>query len=137
MSDDRAHVLYRMFDVAGQLLYVGITVSVEARMTSHRGLQPWWPSVATIRLEHFPDRASVDRAELEAIRTEAPLHNVARRTDPKPSTRLTPQHTVAIDNTLWQSARRAAKATGTRVSDVIRDELTAYVAKYKHLLEDK
>lgn len=76
---DKPHVLYRMHDEHDTLLYVGITSNPAGRFQTHRGTQPWWDQVATIRLERFPDRASVERAESLAIRTENPVFNVAGR----------------------------------------------------------
>lgn len=70
------HVLYRFFDHAGQLLYVGITTNIVQRWSEHRGTKRWWTDVADARVEFFPDRQSLADAERLAIRTECPLHNI-------------------------------------------------------------
>lgn len=68
--------LYRLFDSAGTLLYVGISLNVAQRMSQHRAVKPWWDDVASIQLATYPDRASVLEAERAAITNEHPLHNI-------------------------------------------------------------
>lgn len=53
-----------------------------------------------------------------------------------PTVRKTPQHTVVIDETLWQTARKIAAKRHEKISDVVRQALVRYVARYKHLLDD-
>ncbi|MFC5992901.1 hypothetical protein ACFQE5_01600 [Pseudonocardia hispaniensis] len=53
-----------------------------------------------------------------------------------PTRRRTPQHTVAVDDELWQTARRIAELRRERVSDVLRAALMRYVARHKHLLQE-
>lgn len=54
-----------------------------------------------------------------------------------PTVRKTPQHTVVIDDGLWQTARRIAEKRHEKISDVIRQALVRYVARHKHLLDDE
>lgn len=68
--------LYRFFDEGGALLYVGITADVEVRWLNHERYKPWWPQVAEKRVEWFDNRPDALAAELEAIRSERPVHNV-------------------------------------------------------------
>ena len=56
---------------------------------------------------------------------------------PVPTKRSTPQHTVAVDNDLWQTARRIAAIRREKISDVIRQALVRYVQRHKHLLDDE
>jgi hypothetical protein len=56
---------------------------------------------------------------------------------PVPTKRATPQHTVAVDNDLWQTARRIAAARHEKISDVIRQALVRYVQRHKHVLPDE
>lgn len=72
------HVLYRFYDSAGRLLYVGITLNLPGRMQAHRSDQPWWYEVSDVRVEPYPSRRSVLAAESLAIRTERPLYNIAQ-----------------------------------------------------------
>lgn len=54
-----------------------------------------------------------------------------------PTKRATPQHTVAVDNDLWQTARRIAAVRHEKISDVIRQALVRYVQRHKHQLDDE
>ncbi|MDT9689412.1 GIY-YIG nuclease family protein [Streptomyces sp. P9(2023)] len=74
---DGPTTLYRMYDEAGQLLYIGVTCNTAQRWDSHRALSPWWPLVASKKLTVYPDRRSALMAETAAIRAEAPAHNVS------------------------------------------------------------
>lgn len=70
------HVLYRIFDEDDALLYVGITNNPKGRILGHQSDKPWWPSVSTITLAHFPDREALEAAERVAVATEKPRFNV-------------------------------------------------------------
>lgn len=70
--------LYRHFDADGRLLYVGISLSAILRFEAHRTGSNWAQKVATITIEHFPTRAEALAAEVRAIRTELPIHNIAQ-----------------------------------------------------------
>jgi hypothetical protein len=67
--------LYRHFDEDGVLLYVGIAVDPVRRLSGHRHSH-WYDKIDTIRIEHCPTHEAALAAELEAIRTEKPVHNV-------------------------------------------------------------
>jgi hypothetical protein len=67
--------LYRFYDRAGDLLYVGITGDFGRRCAGHRRSKPWWPEVATCRIEHFPDLESAQFAEDQAVKAEEPRWN--------------------------------------------------------------
>lgn len=68
--------LYRHYDKAGVLLYVGITKDLEARFGGHGNTATWWPFAHSASVEWHPDRATALRAEREAITLELPLFNV-------------------------------------------------------------
>lgn len=68
--------VYRFYDEAGTLLYVGRTARLPERFGTHRREKPWWPKVATIKLEWMPVD-DLHNAEMNAIRTEKPKHNIA------------------------------------------------------------
>lgn len=71
--------LYRHFGADGDLLYVGVSLSVMIRLSTHKR-SPWFVSVATVSIEHFQDRPTALAAELKAIQTEHPMHNKAHNT---------------------------------------------------------
>ena len=83
---DGATDLYRFFDADGRLLYVGISFSAVARASQHRGEKPWWPEVANMTVERHDTRDAAAEAELAAILSEKPIHNVVgnRGSIPKP-----------------------------------------------------
>lgn len=74
----RATTLYRFYDGAGHLLYVGVTGMPESRFKAHGKSKPWWQNVTTARLEHFGSRREALTAEAVAIRDENPVHNIVR-----------------------------------------------------------
>lgn len=67
--------LYRHFDAAGELLYVGISISVMNRTAQHRSQSHWFDQIASISVEHFDTRREAEIAEAIAIREERPRHN--------------------------------------------------------------
>lgn len=72
----RPHYLYRIYS-ADVLLYVGVTVDPEGRMSKHR-MRPWWPQVTKVELQPGASRESALLAERQAIANENPVHNIAR-----------------------------------------------------------
>lgn len=68
--------LYRVYDAADALLYVGITNDPAERFGAHAALKPWWHEAVRISLEHYDTREKCARAELAAIRSEHPRHNI-------------------------------------------------------------
>jgi len=70
------HLLYRFFDAAGVLLYVGLTDDLPTRYSRHSVMQPWWGEWATFHVTRYASRAVLEAAEQIAIKLEKPLHNV-------------------------------------------------------------
>lgn len=68
--------LYRMYDGADKLLYVGISGRGARRFTEHRGAKAWWAQVSTIKVEHYASKDVALEAEEQAIWDEEPIHNV-------------------------------------------------------------
>lgn len=68
-------IVYRFRDASGRLLYVGATSAGPKRWGEHALVQPWWPEVATVQVEHHDSLDAAFAAEASAIRTEDPLHN--------------------------------------------------------------
>lgn len=67
--------LYRLYDAADLLLYVGITGKPKSRWTQHTADKPWWPQVKRREVEWFDSRPLAARAEVEAILAESPAYN--------------------------------------------------------------
>lgn len=78
--------LYRLYDVHGALLYVGIAADPERRWLQHSGDKVWWPAVTRRDTEWFSTRPEAAAAEVTAIRSERPCHNEAH-TAPTPRPR--------------------------------------------------
>lgn len=69
--------LYRVYNAAGLLLYVGIAFEWIVRVESHRRGAHWFWEASSIRLQHFKSRLDAAKAERTAIRKEKPLYNIA------------------------------------------------------------
>jgi len=68
--------LYRHWDAAGDLLYVGISLSTIGRLAGHRaGGSHWFNEIARVTIERFSTRSDAADAEARAIRLEGPLYN--------------------------------------------------------------
>lgn len=69
------NTLYRIYNAAGELLYVGATTNPGLRMQEHSHHQSWWDEATDIKLERFNCRADLAAAETEAIKSESPRYN--------------------------------------------------------------
>ena len=79
LGDEPPTSLYRLYDVGDSLLYIGITEDLKVRFATHASLKRWWPEVTRKTVELHAKRDDAAEAELAAIRTENPLHNIAGR----------------------------------------------------------
>lgn len=68
--------LYRFYDQNERLLYVGISGNPGRRFHEHSKDKGWWAQVARSTMEHHPTREEAAAAEVAAIITERPLHNI-------------------------------------------------------------
>jgi predicted GIY-YIG superfamily endonuclease len=68
--------LYRFYDENNELLYVGITNNLPARIKEHADEKTWWPLVTTIHVTHISDRKDARLLEATVIRTEHPRYNL-------------------------------------------------------------
>ncbi len=73
------HALYRFYDHAGELLYIGITKDPSTRWARHSEDKKWWHEVQRIAIQTMPDRESALKAEREAIKAEKPRYNIVHR----------------------------------------------------------
>jgi hypothetical protein len=66
-----AYQLYRHFNEAGELLYVGISMSAFRKLTAHEITAGWFPEIRTITITPYRTRAeaaaSQEVAKLERI----------------------------------------------------------------------
>lgn len=76
------HYVYRCYDAADRLLYIGCTENLGARMAVHMSSGQNMASIVLMRrMDHMeyetcPDKQSAQAAEREAIYNEAPLANL-------------------------------------------------------------
>ncbi|MBT3164011.1 hypothetical protein HTV80_12915 [Streptomyces sp. Vc74B-19] len=73
-QDARPAAVYRLFDEAGRVLYIGSAYDPARRCKAHRG-KDWWPQVAGRSDEWHPSRTAAYLAETKAIRRERPPAN--------------------------------------------------------------
>lgn len=71
--------LYRHFDGAGVLLYVGISNRPIRRLDQHGERSSWADCIARVEIEWHQSRDDALAAETEAIRKEGPVWNVRKR----------------------------------------------------------
>lgn len=71
--------LYRLYDVAGHLLYIGISKDPEARFKQHVQNQNWWHLVARKDIAWLASREAALNAESEAVREEKPRFDATHR----------------------------------------------------------
>jgi len=97
-TDRRNHSLYRMRDISGRLLYVGRSNNGLRRFMEHSKDKTWWREVATIDVEHvFCSLEVISALEMETIKAERPLYNVAGNVAPAVAPRGLPAPVVVPD----------------------------------------
>lgn len=75
--------LYRHFDKAGTLLYVGVSFDPLHRFKQHCGDNKCWvDDIASMTLERFDNRFEALQAEKRAIKNELPKYNIAHNAFP-------------------------------------------------------
>lgn len=75
--------LYRHFDKDGRLLYVGVSYGAISRLQQHaKNGAAWVDQIAKVTVEKFKSRELALAAEVKAITSEHPIHNV--RSVPRP-----------------------------------------------------
>jgi predicted GIY-YIG superfamily endonuclease/antitoxin (DNA-binding transcriptional repressor) of toxin-antitoxin stability system len=107
--------LYRLYDAAGTLLYIGISHQPDVRFEQHAKLKDWWPRVARREVEWFDDRPSAAAAEAAAIRREDPERNGTYSLRRK---RRTVRDEVTADGTREVSASLARPMISTLIRGV-------------------
>ena len=83
--------LYRHFNEAGALLYVGISLSAVNRLSAHSQKAPWFSEIARIEIEKFDTREAAQAAEKQAIAREKPRYNVRHVPKPEPVVEKKPE----------------------------------------------
>jgi predicted GIY-YIG superfamily endonuclease len=68
--------VYRAFDAAGRLLYVGITKSPQTRMRGHQRTSEWWPEMQSVVFEWHATRIEALDVERDLIESLRPPFNI-------------------------------------------------------------
>lgn len=83
--------LYRFFDAAGALLYVGIAANVEIRMSTHERTSAWFARASRVTVALCVTRDDALALEALAIASEAPEYNRQRTRSYRPVPHYRPE----------------------------------------------
>lgn len=112
--------LYRFYDKADSLLYVGVADDVVTRWSTHRRKASWWSEIARAEVTWQPSRSAALGAEKDAILTEGPAVNVL-------GFGPTPRQTIRMDVDLWEKLGEATAGLEGGRSEVLREFTRWYV----------
>jgi hypothetical protein len=123
--------LYRLYDAAGRLLYVGVSHKPDVRWGQHSEEKEWWPQVDRRAIEWHDSRGSAERAELLAIADERPAYNVVGTPLVTVSSThgRTPVRPIRVDAELWDDFGKAATASDTDRSAALRAFMAWYARR--------
>ncbi|NUR01385.1 MAG: GIY-YIG nuclease family protein [Streptomyces sp.] len=144
--EQRPTAVYRLYDSADRLLYVGSAFDPTRRLRQHAAAKPWWSTVdpTRTRIEWYGEREAA-RVEHEAARTEHPLHGspkkriivgypLPRRRTPAarlasaPAPRLPPHGTLTLDTSGTRPRYRVR--VGERTSTITLANFDAQSARH-------
>lgn len=111
---DKPTALYLIYGEASVVLYVGVGLSPLVRWSSH-SRRSWWRDVRRCDVQWFDTRAEAEAAEVEAIKTLRPLHNVQHNRYRDAVVRITTALTrreLENDPDLWLTVAQVATAFG-------------------------
>lgn len=74
--NERRHYVYRAFNAAGELLYVGRTIDPVERARAHRRSSPWVSQVERVRMFGPLTYEKSKDVEREALKNEYPLYGI-------------------------------------------------------------
>lgn len=82
--------LYRHYNSASELLYVGISLSATYRFKQHQRSAQWIADAVRMETQWFATRKEAEAAERSAIKIENPKFNVAHTIEKNTATKLKP-----------------------------------------------
>lgn len=98
--------VYRLYDNAGSLLYVGLGSDPKSRWRAHARDKTWWPDVATKEVEWHDTFSEAASAEHAAIHKENPAHNKASWKWSKQDSQPPEPHVQSIPASLARTSMR-------------------------------
>lgn len=125
-NPDQPTAVYRLYDSADALLYIGIAIVPRRRWAFHAYTKPWWPQVKRATVQWWPNFTEARRREAAAIRVEQPRHNVTHHPVNGPTTRDIARRRAMATHA---KKRNAARFLGLRSAVSGEDgQIAAYVA---------
>lgn len=128
--------VYRFYDAAGRLLYVGVTDHLKVRFGQHAKDKSWWPEVASRTITWYDGRQEAEDAETKAIGEEKPIHNKTGKPRPKrptgtsPSDRhKNPRAYLRPEPETYKRAKEILYSQGSNVNDFLEDCLRRVLAE--------
>jgi predicted GIY-YIG superfamily endonuclease len=106
--------VYRLYNDANELLYIGMSGRVLSRIENHKQSKPWRHEIATVRAVRFPNRGAARKAEREAIRLENPKYNVMHKAPEALLLDKLEEFWSQLDENQKREALAASKQTGVK-----------------------
>jgi len=107
--------LYRQYAEDGSLLYVGISLNVQNRLSQHYKSSAWFTEVTDVKIEWFATREEALRAEVNAIKSEKPKCNIHHNS----------QHQKLLD----ESPREIFQGMNRQVMRLLEDSKKVFFTK--------
>lgn len=114
--------LYRHFNKAGALLYIGIATDVERRTKQHKS-SVWGASITRTTIKTYSTRIKAAIAELQAIEKERPLHNVMPGDERRTKLANAVMFSTRVPKELLEQIYALCRKRGISRSDFIRAAL--------------
>lgn len=123
-------VVYRMYGLKGELIYVGCTNNLARRVREHRCKSPWWPEVTSMAYDPAESQEDALKAECFLIKTEHPTHNIQHAEPPKaPRPPASKPHAAQSRKPRPSAGRPASPDRDRAVAAVLAGESVVDVAK--------
>jgi predicted GIY-YIG superfamily endonuclease len=122
VGDAMTTFVYRLYNASDELLYIGMSGRLMARIETHTQTQPWRDQIAYVKADGFPNRKAASRAEREAIRIENPKYNVLHKTP----------EALMLDKLqqFWETLDDREKSEALAASKTIKDEIAGPHAQH-------
>lgn len=125
--------LYRHYDSAGRLLYIGISLSAAARLAQHVQGSEWARDIASMTVEQWPTRAAAAEAERAAIQAERPMWNRAHNGTKKPAKRYQRASAAHWDAEKRNQAKRAIDAATSTIFLMKDSSIECFIDRHSGL----